>query len=449
VLLLLTVLLASCAGAQGSQAVPPPTATSDPHVPFVNVRVSSDRYRVHAEPYLAVNPQDPRNLLAVAQVFDNFQDRAPATFVSFDGGASWQDNGVLPLPGTYLTGTNLTVAFTPQGVGFVVGRLDGPNTTGIFAWRSDDSGRHFHAPVAIVTGNPSAINVDHPWLAVEPTTGSPGSVLYVVWSLMGTMAGRIVGAVMFSRSSDLGQTFAPAVPISGAQPLSVAAPVVVAGPHGHIATVYLDYGAFTGQSDSIHDLQRAPVRVVSSADGGQHFARPKTIGEDRVGSTSTLFATPQAAFDAADGTLYVTFAALRSGTNHSDIVLYRSRDSGQAWIGPLDIAAPSNAADTDLLQPEVAVTSRGAVMISYFARSNGLVEVYLAESTDHGDHITLNQRVNTVSWRFAAGVTTNDNSFVWIGDYQGLASTPGRIYILWNDARDGHLQLYLADVPDP
>jgi hypothetical protein len=423
-------------------------ATNDPQVAFANVRVSHDRYHVHAEPHLAVNPQDARNLLAVAQVFDNMPDRTPATFVSFDGGASWQDNGVLPLPGTHMTGTNLTVAFTPQGVGFVVGRLDGPSTTGIFAWRSDDGGRHFHMPVAIVTGSPSAINVDHPWLAVGPTDGSLGSAVYIVWSLMGTVAGQTVGAIMFSRSADLGQTFEPAVPISGAQPLFVAAPMIVAGPDGHIATVYLDYGAFTGQIDAPHDLQRAPVRVVSSADGGQHFAHPQTIGEDRVGSTSTLFATPQAAIDATDGTLYVTFAASRLGTNHSDIVLYRSPAGGQTWIGPMDVAAHSHAADTDLLQPEVAVTSKGAVVVAYFARSNSLVDTYLASSTDHGDHFSVDKRVNTVSWRFAAGVATNDNSFVWIGDYQGLASAPGAIYVLWNDARDGHLELYLAAVPE-
>jgi hypothetical protein len=289
-LLLLTVLLTSCAG---GQALPSPTATGDPRVPFVNVRVSHDRYHVHAEPSLAVNPQDPRNLLAVAQVFDTMPDRAPATFVSFDGGASWQDNDVLPLPGTSLTGTNLTVAFTPHGVGIVVGRLDGPTTTGIFAWRSDDGGRHFHAPVALVTGSPNTINVDHPWLAVAPTDGSPGSAVYDVWSLMGTMARQTVGAIMFTRSLDLGQTFEPAVPISGARPLFVAGPAVVAGPNGHIAMFYLDYGAFNGQIDAPHDLQRAPVRVVISSDGGKRFARPQTIGEARVGSPATPFATPK------------------------------------------------------------------------------------------------------------------------------------------------------------
>ena len=114
----------------------------------------------------------------------------------------------------------------------------------------------------------------------------------------------------------------------------------------------------------------------------------------------------------------------------------------------MDVAAHSHAADTDLLQPEVAVTSKGAVVVAYFARSNSLVDTYLASSTDHGDHFSVDKRVNTVSWRFAAGVATNDNSFVWIGDYQGLASAPGAIYVLWNDARDGHLELYLAAVPE-
>jgi hypothetical protein len=129
--------------------------------------------------------------------------------------------------------------------------------------------------------------------------------------------------------------------------------------------------------------------------------------------------------------------------------LYRSPDGGQTWIGPLAVASTAIAADTDRLQPAVGVTSTGTVMISSFTRSNGLVNVYLASSTDHGDHMSQGQRVNTVSWRFAAGVATNGSSSVWIGDYQGLATTPGRTYLLWNDARDGRLELFLATVPAP
>jgi hypothetical protein len=81
-------------------------------------------------------------------------------------------------------------------------------------------------------------------------------------------------------------------------------------------------------------------------------------------------------------------------------------------------------------------------------RDGGLVNVYPARSTDYGDQFPLNQRINTVDWRFAAGVATNGGSSFWIGDYQGIASTLGRTYLLWNDARDGQLELCLVAVAE-
>jgi hypothetical protein len=34
----------------------------------------------------------------------------------------------------------------------------------------------------------------------------------------------------------------------------------------------------------------------------------------------------------------------------------------------------------------------------------------------------------------------------WIGDYQGLASTPGAFHPFWNDTRTGRLELFTATV---
>jgi hypothetical protein len=51
------------------------------------VRVSRDRFPTHGKPLLAINPSDPRNLLAACMVIDG-RRRGLATYVSFDGGQS-------------------------------------------------------------------------------------------------------------------------------------------------------------------------------------------------------------------------------------------------------------------------------------------------------------------------------------------------------------------------
>lgn len=447
--LLIGVMLAGCALGGNSRAAPTLTSSVDNRSSLANVRVSDDQYKVHVEPYLAVNPRDPRNLLATAQVFNQMSERAPVTFVSFDGGKSWHESGVLPMSATYTTGTDLVVAFTPQGIGFIVARLDGPGSTGIFVWRTDDGGRHFRAPVEVAAGSSSTINVDHPWLAVGAASDSGSSTLYVVWTLWSNMDGRMVGAVMLSRSFDDGQHFDPPRPVSGSTPRAVAASVVTAGLAGNVAVVYLDYGPFTGQGDDSSSLQHGTMRVVSSPDGGNHFNPPQAVGEDVVGSNSTVFALPQAATDPHDGTLYVSFAAYRSGTTHPDVMLTRSSDAGRTWTVPVRVNDDPITDQTDHLLPQLLVTPQGTVEVSYFALTNGLVDVYLARSTDHGAHFLPSLRINATNWRFALGVATNSGAQTWVGDYQGLAAAPGVMYLLWNDAHLGHLELYMAAVPEP
>ena len=99
-------------------------ATGIPHAPSstvvpANVRVSHGRYQAYGEPYLAVNPRNPRNLLGAAQCINGSSLPVPCTFDSLDGGVTWHDNGALPLPAGDKGGGDVSVAFTARGTGFV------------------------------------------------------------------------------------------------------------------------------------------------------------------------------------------------------------------------------------------------------------------------------------------------------------------------------------------
>lgn len=443
-----SLLLAGCTLFMPSATVPSPTAVSANGSLPTDVQVSHDSFSVHAEPYLAVNPHDTRNLLATAQVFHQQFQRAPATFVSFDGGANWHDNGLLTLPSGYTSGANIMVVFTQEGRGFIVARLDGPTLTGIFIWRTDDGGRHFRSPVALVTGNSTALNVDHPWMATSLAPGTSSSVLYVVWSLLGNQGGQAVGAVMFSRSLDAGQHFESPRALTGAKARAVAVPVLTAGPAAHVSVVYLDYGPFNGQDQGAAGLQNGPMRVLSSSDGGNHFDSSHAIGQDQVGSNAMLFALPQAVSDSRDGTLYVSFAAYRPGTYHSAIMVTSSHDAGQTWTPPVMLPDTSSTAQTDQLLPQLLINESGMLFISYFALKGALVDVYLAQSIDHGSHFLSPRRISTRSWNLAQGVhvSTNLGAQIWIGDYQGLAAGPDVIYLLWNGVRARGLELFMSAV---
>lgn len=298
----------------GVAAAPRPA----PVIP-VNVRVSADRYAAHAEPDLAVNPRDPRNLLGAAQFFARRSSLPLAgTFASFDGGRTWRDNGLLPVPRSIGDELDTTVAFNQAGTGFVAamaapGIVSDDRSADIYLWRTDDGGRSFTPPLRVGQG----VGADHPWLAVDPQRDGPNAgTLYLAW--------RDTSGLRFTHSTDNGRSFAPARTIvTTAGPATIGDPVVAAGPAGAVSAAY--YESTDGRSFQI--------AVLSSADGGRTFGAPRVLTQPR--GTVLLYGkgTPSsrvaAAIDPHDGWLYVTAAASRPGhaadvRHAAGVPLYRS-----------------------------------------------------------------------------------------------------------------------------
>jgi hypothetical protein len=117
------LLLSGCGGSSGATTAPlGQTSTVGPAgaSPGVvrNVQATTDA-EGHAEPSIAVDPRDPRDLLGAAQYLTAGGARLPGTFVSTDSGRAWHDNGPLPLPAGYTSGVDTTTAFLSEGVGYV------------------------------------------------------------------------------------------------------------------------------------------------------------------------------------------------------------------------------------------------------------------------------------------------------------------------------------------
>jgi len=140
-----------------------------------NVRVSRDAFTMHAEPSLAANPADPRNLLAACMVWQAGR-RGLATYASFDAGSTWHSNGLLPGVTPAYDG-DVTVAFDGHGTGYVsgwAGSRAAEQRGRACLWRTADGGRSFTTPVTVATGL-----LDHPSLAADRWARSGPATLYV------------------------------------------------------------------------------------------------------------------------------------------------------------------------------------------------------------------------------------------------------------------------------
>jgi hypothetical protein len=396
---------------------------------LTNIRVTHDRYPAHVEPFLAVNPRNSHNLLGVSQLIVPDSSDTLGTFFSFNDGRTWHDNGPLPLPFIRASGTDVTVAFGARGAGFTCATAlggSGANSRGVYIWRTDNGGRSFHPPVAVVRGD----DLDHPWLASDP---AKKGLLYVVW---GSSQG-----LGFSRSLDGGRAFSRPRFINGGGDSEV--PVLATGPHGKVYASYESGGG--GSTDSI--------KVVTSRDQGLHFGRPVRLTsvppEIEVGPRLQLPTSPAVATDPRTGEAYVAYAARPRGSARSDILVAPSHDSGRTWESAVRLTHEHSSTHQYAFQPQMAVDATGAVDVSYLELLRGHVDLFLERSTPGSPHLAFGraQRITTRSFNPARGLPHSKHGRWWIGDYQGLAAEGGTIHPFWNDTRTGHLEIFTASLP--
>jgi len=395
---------------------------------LADVRVSRDAFTMHAEPCLAANPRDPRNLLAACMVWQAGK-RGLAAYASFDAGRTWHGSGLLPGVAPAYDG-DVTVAFDGQGTGYVSGwtgsraaEQDGRSRL----WRTLDGGRRFTAPVTVATGL-----VDHPWLAADRWARPGPGTLYVA----GDYFGR--GGLVFTRSADGGGSFEPLrFPDPGSGSRGGRAPMVTAGPGGLAAIAYY--------VEMPEGIQR--IGVVTTTDYGRSLSPPAFVTDVMpppvINGVNTTTGGP-AITAAADGrTLHLAVATVNTAAQVSELLLFSSGDRGRTWNGPQTIA---RSATTAYFQPQLAAGAGERIALSGFGLSarTGQVGVALFISQPRSARFGAPVLVTTRPFNPLTG--TQDG---WIGDYQGLAATPGAFHPIWNDTRTGRLQLFTASVkPD-
>ena len=446
-----------------------------PRAPYTNVQVSHDNYLAHSEPMLAEDPQNPLHLVGGSKFFTN-----PARYrfqigyyTSFDGGCTWLDGGLLQGFKSSVLTSDISFAFGPHNTVYaatlyaVISQTGG---SGIVVWTSHDGGKNFGLPVNVFVDKTGQIFNDKPWIGVDTTKGSHSGAVYVVWSYdhgADCGGGNFCQAdIAFSRSVDDGKSFSHLQLIEGHAPFCSddapgrpkhsnacdeaigATPVV--GPDGTISVTfaYLDP---TGDTDTIPTL----LLVVSSFDGGLTWRSP--VWAATIHDIYGIFpperyrneSLPAFACDPRTGQLYLAWSD--KGKRDADILLETSTNHGQTWSQIVRVNDDPLGNGANQFQPQLAVAPNGVVSVSFFDTRNDsshrFIDVYLAQTLDHGASFLPNVRVTTQSWNPAIDAPIDGNGLQFIGDYQGLAADDTFVHPFWNDTRTGSQQIFTAAVP--
>jgi hypothetical protein len=374
------------------------------------------------EPSIAVNPNNPQQLVAA------FQTRASAAY-SRNAGKTWTiAEGTAPTD--YRVSGDVSVTFDNKGRAFLcyiafdkLGTENywarGATRNGIFVRRSPDGGQTWeqNAPAVIAQKTEPGIPFeDKPYIVADNTHSRFAGNLYVGWTEF-TLTKTVI---LFSRSTDGGGTWSKPIEISTHEGLPRDDTGAV---EGFTAAVGADGTIYAVWADGLE------IALATSHDGGQNFSRSLAILKTApsyftLADVYRANGFPQIGVDPRSNRLYASWADFRNGD--LDVFVSTSTDRGKKWTEPtrVNTDALHNGADQFFQWLAVDPVDGSANLVFYDRRSdpdNRRCNLVLARSTDGGR-------------TFANYVWTAkpfDPQGEFIGDYSGIAAYGGRVYGIW------------------
>lgn len=447
--------LAVLAGAAlaGDITLGPVVTVSGPS-PFANCTAGgpgTNYTNAEVEPWIAVNPANPDNIIAVWQQ-DRWADggaRGLLAASSHDGGRTWRSSwahfstcagGTPANGGDFDRATDPWVTFSPNGHAYQISlSLDAnSNDNGILVSKSTDGGDTWSEPVTL-------IREDHPFnfndkesITADPTDSR---YVYAVWdrsrfpsdnanfNALHSLAFR--GDIIFTRTTDGGVTWETPRDVldRNRNEFSIGNQIVVL-PDGKLVDIF-NLGKGSGIQPSGQYIQA----VIRSSDHGTTWSRPVEIAKDRSvvvvdpdtgEELRTGTGLPDIAVDRNNGTLYAVWEDARfSGGAYNAVALSMSVDGGLTWSAPVQVNRTPNA--TAAFVPSVEVAADGTVGVTYYDfRSNTPAPGALADYWLAHCHSACSNP-NNWSETHVAGPFDIETAPVargyFLGDYQGLTST--------------------------
>jgi hypothetical protein len=408
------------------------SAQSLPRAPGAHiVTISSPEARGN-EPGIAVNPNNPNQVVAV------FQGHSRAAY-STDSGRTFQlAEGTTPTD--WRVAGDVSTTFDNKGHVFLCyltfDRLGttsywahGAGRNGIFVRRSLDGGKTWeHDAVALKafpTGHEPGLQwEDMPRIFADNAPGSKyAGNLYVGW-----IEWQIDQSIMlFSRSTDDGQTWSTPLRISthAGLPRDDNGGLV-----GFIGTVDRDGTIYAIWADG------NTIAFTESRDGGKSFAKSRVIIETAplyfggIPGVARVMGFPQIGTDWSRGKdkekLYVAWSDYRNGD--VDVFTSFSSDHGRSWSSPVRVNSdPIHDGDDQFFQWLAVDPITGVVYVQFYDRrddsANRKTRITLARSTDAGKTFA----------NYAWTTEPFEGESAFLGDYTWLAAYNNRVYGVWTE----------------
>jgi hypothetical protein len=320
--------------------------------------ISTDAASInHAEPWLAVDPQNPARAIAVALVDGGNQS---VVYSTADGGVTWRRGSHAGAGSQRFVGGDPLTVFDGDGTALFA------TISPFRVWRSRDGGVSWQGP-ATVPGR----SYDREYLAVRPVPNARDTVYALAKTPIHVFGHLASDALALAQSGDGGETFeAPRLflPDPTRSIIHVPGGLVVA-PNGDLLIPFLAHDA----PPTDLAVLKNHIWVIRSTDGGRVFGEPVAAAAsvvygnrgDEIKMLKSL-AVARLVMDTARasafrGRLYLAYLTALDG--RLQVMVTTSRDTGRTWGPPAKVNDDTGSANHS--NPQIAVNDRGAVAVTW------------------------------------------------------------------------------------
>ncbi len=414
---------------------------------MIQIRVMAQNQNIsngtvfEGEPFIAVNPVNPENLVVCWMGFD-FGNGSGLTIKlrsTFDGGSSWTPVVMMPHQVQSHTSADPSMAFDENGKLFIsyIDYRKNPDSGGVYICRSLDGGLTWSIPVKAIDAydDGAKIPVDRPWLSLD----GHGNHLFLT-----TKPAPWIPAPnrpYFLSSSDSGQSWgawryldSTGYLVGNLIVAPMASPAVSSN-----GCVYAAYPSFLPSQGLVPRFILA-----KSCDGGTGFSYYPMLNITTPAVNDSAKLAYLLLADPADSN-HLVFIFPDANAGDIDISMIESTDAGVTWSQPTRVNddQPGNSVMQDMLW--AAFDADGDLLITWRDRRNAAGTGYPVASDYYAafrDNDSLNFFPN---FRLSDSLVAFHPILVQDGnDFMSSVVRNDTVSAVWANTRDGSLDVWFS-----